>query len=118
MEEDFPPAGQLGMDPRAGLQEGAAPPADVDSPGGRLDDPGEQPQERRLPGAITTDEPDRTAGFDMEGHIAKRPHLRGLRPAARDDDVLQPPRFARVDLEVPRGMLGGDLARLNHASEG
>jgi len=111
VEEDVLPAGQVRMEPSAELQEGADPPADVDSSGGRLDDPGEQPQERRLPGAVTTDEPialpgstwkdtsrsARTSRAGPGGARRRRPSAAALRA---------------VDLEVPRGMLGCDLARL------
>ena len=118
VEEDVLAAGHVGVEAGAELEQRADAPTDVDTAGRRLDDPGEQAQKRRLAGTVASDETDRAPGVDVEGDVIERPHLRGPRPASGDDDVLQPTRFARIHLEVPRGMLGGDLAGSNHASEG
>ena len=96
VEEDVLPAGHVRMEPGAELEQRPDAPADIDTSGRRLDDPGEQAEERRLAGTVASDEPDRAAGIDVEGHVAERTHLRRLRPAARHDDILQPPR-SRAD---------------------
>ena len=48
-------------------------------PVGRLDDPGDQPEQRRLAGAVAADEPDRLARLDRERDVAGAPR----RPAPR-----------------------------------
>ena len=53
-------------------------PADLDPALGRLEDAGDQPQQRRLAGAVAPDEPDRLARLDREGDVAQRPDLAGL----------------------------------------
>src|SRR5262245_3445826 len=118
VQEDVLTAGEVLVEPRAELEQRADAPADVHRPGRRLDDSGDQPQQRRLAGAVAADEADGTAGLDPEGHISESNDVGRLRAAARDDDVLQAARLARIHLEVSRGVVGDDLAWSGHAFEG
>src|SRR5437660_10640015 len=106
------------MKTRAELEQRADPAADLDAPGGGLNDPGDEPQQRRLPRAVPADEPDSAARLDRERDVAQRDDLGGTRPSTRHDDVLEPAGFARIDLEAPRRTLSDDLSRPNHAFEG
>src|SRR5581483_6390524 len=76
----------------------------------RLDDPGEQSEERRLAGPVAPDEPDRAPRLDGEGDVAQRPDVGAAGPSPRDDEILERAALARVDAEAARGMLDVDLA--------
>ena len=69
----------VGVEARAELEQRADASADRHRAGRRLDDSGEQPQQRRLAGAVAADEADRSARLDGEGDVAQRPHV--ARPA-------------------------------------
>ena len=79
----------------------------------RLDDPGDQPQQRRLAGAVAADEPDRLARLDGERHVLERLHVLRLGAAAEDEQLLQAARLVRVDAEAARDPVDPDLARLH-----
>src|SRR3954454_10381342 len=92
-----------------------APPAG-DAPARRLDDPREEPEERRLARSVPADEPDGAARLDVERDVAKRPDVRAARLPA-EEEILQRAALARVDTEAPRGVLDRDLAG-RHAGDG
>ena len=77
--------GEVGMEPRAELEQRADPAGGRDPSLGRLDDPGDQPEQRRLAGAVPPDEPHGLAGGDAERDVAERPHLLRPRAAPRDE---------------------------------
>ena len=66
VQEDVLASGQVRVEAGAELEERAHA-----SAGGRLDDSGDQPQQRRLSRPVAADETDRTAGFDPEGDVAQ-----------------------------------------------
>src|SRR5919197_1862516 len=106
------------MEPGAELQQRAAAPADVDASRGRLDDSGDQAQQRRLARAVAPDEPNGGTRLDPKRDVAQRDDVVPARAPVRDDEILQAPRLARVDLEAPRHTVGDDFPRPHHASEG
>ena len=59
---DVLPAREVGVEARAELEQRADPAAGRDPARRRPDDPRDQPQQRRLPRAVASDEPDRLAG--------------------------------------------------------
>ena len=97
------------MEAGAELEQAADAPARGDLPAGRLDDPGDEPQQRRLAGAVATDEPDGLARLDVHRDAVERPDL--LRPgaASRDQELLQRLCLAGAHDEPPRDVLDGDL---------
>src|SRR3954452_16609173 len=77
----------------------------------RLDDPGDDAQQRRLTGAVAAEEADGAAGLDGERHVAHRLHLARCKPPARDEQVLQRALRLRVDAERPRHAVDDDAPR-------
>src|SRR6266516_2200320 len=119
VEEDVLTAGEVGMEARAELEQRADAPTDLDTDEGRLDDPGDQAQERRLAGAVAADEPDRATGRDPERDFLERNDVGRTRAPGRDDRILEAARLARIDLEATGRVLRDDLAWTHaHASEG
>ena len=104
------PPGEVGMEARTELEQRADPSAGRDTPGGRPDDPGDQTEERRLPGAVPPHEPDGLPGGDRDGDVPERPDLLRTRPAARDDELLERVRVACADDEPARDAVDRDLA--------
>src|SRR6476659_11251075 len=98
------------MEARTELEQRADPSAGRDTPGGRPDDPGDQTEERRLPGAVPSHEPDGLPGGDRDGDVPERPDLLRTRPAARDDELLERVRVACSDDEPARDAVDRDLA--------
>ena len=117
VEEDVLAAAEVGMEAGAELEQRADPAADVDPSRRRLDDPGDQPQQRRLAGAVAADEPDRLPRLDGERHVFERLHVLRVGAAAQDEQLLQAARLVRVDAEAARDPVDPDLARL-HALNG
>src|SRR5579884_1248083 len=117
LQEDVLAPGHLRVEPRAELEQRADASADGDVTRGRLDDPREQAEQRRLPGAVAAHEAERAARVDVERHVAERPHLRAAVAPAGDDEILERPGLARIDAKATRCVLDGDLAR-SHAGEG
>src|SRR5439155_7666098 len=76
---DVVAAAEVGLEAGAELEERAHAAADLDPPAGRLDDSGEQAQQRRLAGAVAADEPDRMSGLDPKGDVVEGDHLACLR---------------------------------------
>ena len=81
----------------------------------RLDDPGDQAEQRRLAGAVAADQPDGLARLDRERDVVERLHVLRLGAAAEDEQLLQAPRLVRVDAEAARDPVDPDLARLHPA---
>ncbi len=103
-------AGEVLVEARAELEQRGNPAAHLDAPGGRLDDLGDQPEKRRLAGAVPADQPDRLAGLDGQRDVAQRLHLARAGLAARDDHVLERPLRLRIDAERPRDAIDDDAA--------
>jgi hypothetical protein len=100
VEEDVLAAAEVGVEAGAELQERADAAADGDGAARRPDDPGEQPQQGRLAGAVAADEAHRLAAPDLERHVPERPDVGRLGAAAQDEELLQRPRLARVHAEA------------------
>src|SRR5262249_12485873 len=60
-----------------------------DLAGGGSQDPGHALQQRRLAGAVVSEEPDRRALGHLEVDVAERPELLRRRPSETDDPFLQ-----------------------------
>ncbi len=115
VQEDVLAPGEVEVEPRAELEERADPPFRTHRAGRRLDDPGDEPEQRRLPGAVPPDETDRLAASDGEGHVVERPHVGRSGPSSLDEEVLERVRLARMDAETPRDGLNADLARFHES---
>jgi hypothetical protein len=117
VQVDVLAAGHVRMEARTELEERADAAADGDRAVGRLDDPREEPQERRLAGAVAADEPDGTPGLDVERDVTERPHVRAACMPPREQEILQRTALARIDAEAPRRVVDRDLAG-PHAGDG
>ena len=88
VQVDVLAAREVGVEAGAELEQRRDAAAGLDAAGGRLDDPGDQAEERRLARAVAADQPDRLAGLDRERDVVERPDLGRLRARPRED---QPP---------------------------
>ena len=113
VQEDVLAAGEVGVEAGAELEQRADPAADGDAALGRLDDPGDQAQQRRLAGAVPADEPDRLARLDRERDVAQRQDVARLGAPAEHEQLLQASRLVRPDAEAARDPLDADLPRLH-----
>src|SRR6266511_1280334 len=116
VEEDVLAAREVRMEAGAQLEQRADAPTHLDLTRGRADDPGEEPEQRRLAGAVAPDEADGTPGLDVERDVPQRDDLGRARAAARDDEILQTAALAGIDLEHAPCAVNLDFAR-SHASE-
>ena len=66
---------QLLVEARPDLEQAADPAADLGAPGRRRGDPGEDLQQRRLPGAVAADDAQHLALRYLEGDVLERPDL-------------------------------------------
>jgi hypothetical protein len=108
VEEDVLPAGQLGVETRAELDQGDHLAADQDAPAGRPGDLGQQLEDGRLAGPVGADDPEAAALLQLEGDVLERPVARSLGALAdqspgqvgeRRGEVALPPD--PVDLRDP-----------------
>ena len=106
VEEDVLAPGEVRMETGAELEQRADAAADLDAAGRRLMIPESSRSSVVLPEPLRPTRPTALARLDVERDVSQRPDVRGRAPAAGDDAVLQPRALARIDLEVPRGMLG------------
>ena len=103
-------AGEVRMESGAQLEERRDAAAGLDATRRRRDDPGHDPQQRRLTGAVAADEADRLTGLDRQRDVAQRLHVAGTKPPARDEDVLQRALRLRIHAEHPRDAIDDDAA--------
>ena len=83
VHQDVVVRGQIGIEPGAELQQ-RHDAADADhAAGGRRDHPRQDLEQRRLAGAVGTDDAQDRAGLDAEPDVAKRPEVARLRGDAR-----------------------------------
>ena len=113
VQEDVLAAGEVGVEAGAELEQRADPSADGDAALGRLDDPGDQAQQRRLAGAVPADEPHGLARLDRERDVLERDHVGRLGSPAEHEQLLQASRLVRPDAEATRDPLDADLPRLH-----
>ena len=109
-QKDVLAAGEVGVEAGAELEQRADGSADGYPACRRLDDPGDEREERRLPGAVPSDEPDRLAGFDSERHVSKRPDVGAAGLVASHDRVLQREPADRAHAVASADAVGDDLA--------
>ncbi len=117
VEEEVLAAGEVGVEARPELEERADAAGGLDRPAGRLDDPGDDAEQRRLPRAVPADQADRLAGVDVGRDAVERPHLLRARATAGDDELLQGRRLAGADDEPPRDLVDADLAGTERAHD-
>ncbi|MPM37999.1 hypothetical protein SDC9_84622 [bioreactor metagenome] len=72
VEVDVLPTGELGVEAGADLEQAAHPAAQLDPPGGRGGDPGEDLQQSRLAGAVAADDPDGLTERHREIDVGQR----------------------------------------------
>ncbi len=118
VQVDVLAARELRVEAGAELEQRADAALDGNGAGGRLDDPRDEPEQRRLPGAVAADQPDRLAGRDARRDVAQRPDVRPPRATPRDEQLLERANGLRVDAEAAAGAVDLDGARLRHALEG
>ena len=75
VEVDVLPAGEVGMEAGAELEERADSAAHGDAAGGRLDDRSDDAKERALARAVAPDECERASRGHGERDFAERPHI-------------------------------------------
>ena len=81
VQEDVLAPGEVEVEPGAELEQRADPPLRAHASGRRLDDPGDEPQQRRLARAVAPDEPDGLAARDARARRRGAPRRRS--PAVR-----------------------------------
>jgi hypothetical protein len=113
VQEDVLAAREVGVEPGSELEQGADPSVDGDAALGRLDDSGDQAQQRRLAGAVPADKADRLTRLDRERHVLERQDIRRLGSPAEHEQLLQASRLVRPDAEATRDPLDADLPRLH-----
>ena len=114
VQVDVLAARELRVEAGAELEQRADAALDGNGAGGRLDDPRDEPEQRRLPGAVAADQPDRLAGRDARRDVAQRPDVRPTRATPRDEQLLERADGLRVDAEAAAGAV--DLDRRPAAS--
>ena len=102
VQEDVLAAAEVGVEAGAELEQRADPTADGDLALGRLDDPGDQPQQRRLARAVAPDQADRLARRDRDRDVREREHVLRLGAPAQHEQLLQAARLVRADAEAAR----------------
>jgi hypothetical protein len=75
VQVDVVPAAQLGVEPRPDLEQRADAPVHDRLALGRLGDPGEDLQQRRLPGSVPPDDAEDLPLVDLEREVAKGPEV-------------------------------------------
>src|SRR5262249_60436877 len=91
--------------------------AGLDAPGRGPDDLRDDPEQRRLTGAVPPDEADRLARLDGQRNVAQRLHFARAAAAARDEEILQRALRLRVDAKGARHAVDDDPAA-RHATTG
>ena len=101
------------MEPGAELEQRADTSFRADAARTRLDDPGDQPQKRRLAGAVAPDEPHRLTAADLHRDVAERPDVGRFGLAALDEEILERAGVTGMHAEAARDALDRDLADLH-----
>ncbi len=111
VEVDVLPAGEVGVEAGAELEQRGEPTATVDGARGGLDDAADDLEQRALARAVVPDQSDGRAGRDRRGRrraAPRSPPMWPLRPAEVDDALLE--RLVLVDGEALRDVLDADDA--------
>ena len=115
VQEDVLAAREVEVEASAELEERADAPLGASATRGRLDDPRDHAQQRRLARAVPADQADCLPAGDLGGDVAKRPHVRRLRLPALDEEILERARLARVDAEAASDAFDRNLADFHAA---
>ena len=116
IEKDVLSSREVGVEPRAELEQRADPALRPHPTGRGLDDPGDDTEQRRLARPVAPDETDGFAARDLHRHVMERPDVLGLAPSALDEQVLERARLPGVDVEPSRDAFDADLARAHTAT--
>src|SRR5205823_913172 len=104
VEVDVLPAGVLGLEASAQLQQRRHPPGDLDPAAVRAEDAGQDLEQRALARAVVPDHAQELALRHLEADLSQRPEVLPLSAAAVGDDLLQalvPAPVAPVALREP-----------------
>src|SRR6478752_7401753 len=79
------------MEPGPKLEQGGQPTTVLDGAGGRLQDPADELEQRRLAGSVRADQSDGAAGSDLQVDVLERPEviLVLIRPTEVDQPFLE-----------------------------
>src|SRR3954463_6297227 len=110
VQVDVLDARELGVEAGADLDQRPDAPTDLDRPGRRREDPGEQLQQRRLPRAVLSDDAERLAGLDVEVDVPQRPELARPRQLSAEERLLQRAALREADREEAPPPASLDLA--------
>src|SRR6266508_587728 len=105
------PPGEIRVKTRPEPEQRADRPPRLEAAARRPEDPGDQPQERRLPRAVPPHEADRLPGLDLERHVPQRPDVERPHLAAAHDGLFQRHVPLRMDAEAAAHLLSDDRAR-------
>ena len=103
-------AAEVGVEPGSELEQRADPSLRADAAGGGLDDARDDPEQRRLAGAVTADQADCVSPEHVEVDVLERPDVGGLAPPTLNEEILEGSSLARVDAETARDAFDADLA--------
>src|SRR6266853_3771987 len=106
----FPPR-ELGMKPRADLEQGSYTPFDLDPACARFRDAGEDFQEGRFSGAVPPDDADNVAALHFKGYVAQRPKLFSSGTRALASGGSPKWRFHRVEQHVAEAPIPESISR-------
>src|SRR5262249_52433813 len=117
VQVDIVAAGEVRVEAGAELEQRGDAATRLDEACGRLDDPRDQAQQRRLTGAVAADQADCLARLDRERDLLKRPHVGGGRTLPGEHRLLQCLYLLGMNTKPPARAVDDDLAGL-HAVEG
>lgn len=107
VQVDVLPAGQLGMESSADLEQAGDAAMDLDAAGRRFGDPAQDLEQGRLAGAVAADDADAVTLFDLEIDVLERPELLDLgdlavRRKRMTDPLADPSEFVHQDVAQGR----------------
>ena len=109
VQEDVLAAGEVRMEARTELEEGADPSLRADAAGRRPDDPRDHPKQSGLPRSVAPDQPDCFAARNCKRDVAERPDVLSTRVPPLDEEILEGARLAGMNAEAPRDAVYADL---------
>src|SRR5438093_9736944 len=113
---DVLPAGEVGVEAGAELEQRGDVAADLEPAARRAEDAGDHAQERRLARPVAAYDANRLAGLDLERRVPDRQDLRPAQVPAPDDRLLQGHLALGVDKESSAHGARGNGSGL-HAAE-
>jgi hypothetical protein len=116
VQEDVLATRQLRLEACAELEQGADRTDHAQTPAARPQDARDEPQERRLPGPVPADQPDRLSRLDAERDVAERPDLDGGGAVSGENGLLERSGAVRLHAEATADALGLDPSGLHFLS--